>query len=86
MREVFAKAELAPADPGEVFYTIQAEDVGKAVIQTEVGPVHVGDFMGRIQPVDVDKRLYRRQNISGDWWYWQIENNEQRDERLRAGD
>ena len=80
MREVFAPRE--PTDPGRVFYTITAADVHKTVIQTEIGPVNVVSFMGPVQKGDVGKRLYRVPNEAGDYWFWQVENNEQRDKRL----
>jgi len=76
MREVF-KPRSDPRDPGRVFYTIRLEDIGKTVIQTEIGPIHVTDSIGRVYKFDVGKRLYRVPNNDGDWWYWQIENDAQ---------
>lgn len=79
-REVFAVKE--PDDPGRVFYTIRPEDVGKGVIQTEIGPIVMINVIGRVMEIDIGKRLYRVPNDEGNYWYWQAENNEQRDRRL----
>jgi hypothetical protein len=71
-----------PTDPGRVFYTITAADVGKAVIMTEIGAINVCAAIGRVMHCDVGKRLYRiTGRLSGEW-LWQAENNKQRDERL----
>jgi hypothetical protein len=82
MREIFKPAPGEPADPGRVFYTIAPEDVGKVVIITEIGPIHVRDIMGRVQEIDVGTRLYRVPSNAGDMWFWQAENDAQRDTRL----
>jgi hypothetical protein len=81
MREVFLARERR--DPGRVFYTILAEDVGKTVIQTEIGPILVNEFIGRIRSKDIGKRLYRVPNNAGDYWYWQLEGKKQFEERKR---
>jgi hypothetical protein len=85
MREI--QPARLPADPGRVFYTIRPEDVGKGIIDTEIGPIAVSDVLGRVQPGDVGKRLYRVPTDGGLpdqplLWYWQAENNQQRDARL----
>jgi hypothetical protein len=87
MREIFKPAPGEPADPGRVFYTIAPEDVGKRVIVTEIGPINVRDIMGHVLPDDVGKRLYRvPARVPGpdrsDLWFWQAENDAQRDARL----
>lgn len=76
MREI---GPAAPADPGEVFYTIRPEDAGKAVIDTEAGPVRVGEFLGIVLPGDAGRRLYRRR--VGGSYLWQAENHAQRSDR-----
>ena len=77
MREIFA--EQPERDPGAVFYTITDADVGKTVIQTEIGPIHVADVIGRVLKHDVGKRLYRVQcDDPAAGWIWQFENDAQR--------
>lgn len=80
MREIFKQAK--PADPGRVFYTITREDVGRLVIPTEIGAINLTDVIGRVQAIDVGKRLYRVPNNARDHWLWQCENSEQLDRRL----
>jgi hypothetical protein len=87
MREIFKPAPGEPADPGRVFYTITPEDAGKVVIITEIGPIHVRDIMGRVRVTDVGTRLYRvptrtPSGKDGLTWFWQAENDAQRDARL----
>lgn len=86
VREIFPPEPKEPSDPGRVFYTIRPEDVRKTTIQTEIGPIHVGPFMGGIQRNDVGKRLYRVPNNAGDMWFWQVENQEQYIQRMIKGD
>jgi hypothetical protein len=81
MKEIFKPAPDEPADPGRVYYTLTADDVGKRVIVTTIGAIHVGDIMGAVLPIDVGKRLYRVPGGSG-LWLWQAENDDQRDARL----
>jgi hypothetical protein len=81
MREIFKPEPGEPADPGRVFYTITAEDVGKIRISTEIGPIHVRDVMGRVTEDDVGRRLHRVPGPAG-VWFWQAENDAQRDARL----
>lgn len=71
VREIFTASE--PRDPGRVFYTIRRGDVGKSVLNTEIGPIHVTEFIGRVLRCDVGKRLYRVPNNAGDMWFWQVE-------------
>lgn len=79
-REVFRQDERR--DPGRIFYTITAADVGKAFIPTEVGAITLADVIGRVLPGDVGKRLYRVPAEAGDSWIWQCENDGQRDARV----
>lgn len=80
MREVFRPAQKR--DPGRVFYTITEQDVGTGIIQTEIGTIHAVEFIGRVQRCDVGKRLYRVPNNERNYWFWQMESEKQRDERL----
>jgi hypothetical protein len=80
MREVF---KLAPAaDPGQMFYTITVEDVGKSLIETTEGVIRLPEVIGRVMSWDVGKRLYRVPADDGSSWVWQAENGRQRDARL----
>jgi hypothetical protein len=81
VREIFAPRETP--DPGRVFYTIRKEDIHKSVIQTEIGPIHVSEFMGIIQTRDVRKRIYRVPN-AGNYWFWHLENQQQYENRIGA--
>lgn len=83
MREVFEPESAAP-DPGRVFYTIKPEDVGKGVLRTSIGPIHLGGVLGKVLPDDVGKRLYRVQMNDKSGWIWQAENDRQRDARLNT--
>jgi hypothetical protein len=78
MREIFKPQPDEPADPGRVFYTITAEDVGCRVIVTDIGPIIVGDFIGAIQPADVGRRLYRVPVPDTSQWVWQCESDDHR--------
>jgi hypothetical protein len=81
-REIFTAAET---DPGEVFYTITREDVGKTTIVTTAGPIRMIEILGRVQAGDVGKRVYRMPcDDPAAGWVWQAENDAQRDERLAA--
>ncbi len=57
-------------------YTIQPEDVGKPTIEAFGRRQTVADFLGRILPGDVGKRVYLRGGVC------QVENEEQRARRL----
>lgn len=59
MREIFP-AQPEPPEEGLLFYTMRADDIGKQVIKTDIGPVHVADCIGRVMPLDVGRRLYGR--------------------------
>jgi hypothetical protein len=81
-REVF-KLVSAPPDPGAVLYTITSEDVRKTRISTTAGDIPVVEFMGRVVPDDVGRRIYRVP--FGEEWIWQVENSSQRHLRLAHG-
>lgn len=84
-REVFKPARNAPDAPGRVFYTIAPEDVGRrTAIKLENGlHVDIPGTLGYVQEQDVGKRVYRTQHADpAAGWFWQSENNEQRDARL----
>jgi hypothetical protein len=81
-REVFRPAPGQDNDPGRVFYTITADDVGKLVLKTTIGPISLESVIGYVQPGDVGKRLYRVPADDGEHWIWQCESNAQRDRRL----
>jgi len=81
MREVF-KPTSESGDPGRVFYTITRDDIGHGFIQTTAGQVALGSVMGFVLAQDVGKRLYRLPNHAGDSYIWQVESNDQRDQRL----
>jgi hypothetical protein len=72
-------------NPERVFYTLTARDVGKGTIQTSVSKVDLlADLsFGRVQKGDVGKRLYGRLGVPGwEGYYWEAENDAQRDARL----
>jgi hypothetical protein len=71
MKEVFRRP--VPADPGEVFYTITAADVGTSFIETEIGPIVVASCLGEILPSDVGRRLYRVAALPPFDWTWLAE-------------
>ena len=83
-REVFKPDPGEPRDPGRIFYTITADDVGKRVIKTTAGPVNAGDVIGAVLPIDVGKRLYRVpcEDPTAPW-FWQCESDGQMITRQR---
>jgi hypothetical protein len=66
----------SPRDP---FYTIRRADVGKATICAFGRRWPTSDWIGRVLPLDVGKRVHRRDDIL------QVENEQQRTRRLRRG-
>ena len=80
-REVFT-ATAPPADPGRVFYTIRQADVGARFITTTVGVIELRSFMGKVLPCDVGKRIYRLPTEDETDWFWAIESDQQRTERV----
>lgn len=84
MREIFPPKPQESTDPGRVFYTIRPEDKGKRVIETEIGKIPVWEFIGYVMRCDVGKRLYRVPNNAGDYWFWQMENHVQYENRIGA--
>ncbi len=77
-REVFAVTDNS-SDPGYIFYTIRSEDTGKSIIRTTGGTIHLGF---PVMPDDVGSRAYRVPNNAKDYWFWQLEQPEQRDKRI----
>lgn len=68
------------------YYEITTADVGKHTLLMFGRHWSVSDFLGRIQPQDVGKRCFLMNNsangdLMGD--FIQIENNEQRDSRIK---
>jgi hypothetical protein len=80
-REVF---KTRSNDPGEVFYTITREDIGKTTIVTDAGPIYLNQVIGRVLDGDVGIRLYRVTGGGGAGWLWTAENRRQRDDRQKA--
>lgn len=81
MREVFAVTDSHPS-PGDLFYTIRREDVGKTVIKTEAGPISLGSVTGYVISRDIGKRLTRTLDNAGVSWVWHMESDEQHSKRL----
>ena len=82
-REVFRRKP--EDDPGEVFYTITAGDVGSRVsIETEVGTIYLVNVLGMVLPSDVGKRLYRHRRDDSTTWYWDAESDQQMARRLKS--
>lgn len=79
-REVFKQKEM---DPGEVFYTLAREDIGRTTVVTEAGPIYLNQVIGRVLDGDVGIRLYRIPGAGGTGWNWTAENRRQRDDRLK---
>lgn len=82
MREIFPSNPAQPPDPGRVYYTIRQEDVGKTLIATEIATINVSEFMTRVRGHDVGKRIIRTPNNAGDYWFWQLESQEQFETRM----
>jgi hypothetical protein len=66
----------------ERFYTLRLDDLGKPTIRAFGKVWLVTNFMGRIFPGDMGKRVYRVATDAGDSYILQVENDEQRDKRL----
>ena len=58
------------------FYTLADSDVAMPYIKCLGRTWRVEDFLGQVLPQDVGKRVYRIKGIL------QVENNEQRDQRM----
>jgi hypothetical protein len=58
------------------YYTIQADDVGRSLIQAFGRTWCISGFIGRVLPGDVGKRVYLSEDVL------QVESDEQRDRRL----
>jgi hypothetical protein len=78
--------ELTTAGTERPFYELKKTDVGKALINAFGRKWPVSDFIGRVLPTDVGKRVYKagigRSQAPGPAYVLQIENDEQRDRRL----
>jgi hypothetical protein len=61
------------------FYELQASDIGKASIKAFGRSRLTSNFIGRVLPGDVGKRVFQRGDIL------QVENDQQRDARLAKG-
>jgi hypothetical protein len=55
-REVFRASDQPPPDPGRVFYTITAADVGMTLIPLAIDTIRLDGWFGRVTPGDVGKR------------------------------
>src|SRR5262245_24247828 len=64
------------------YYTIRDADVGRAVITAWGRRWSVSDFMGRILPSDVGKRINKITGGDGGYEFLQVENNEQFQRRM----
>jgi hypothetical protein len=75
------EVELCPVPAGR-FFEIGPRDVGRATIGAfgQVWPV--ANFMGRVLPGDVGKRVYRVPMHDKSGYILQVENDAQRDARL----
>lgn len=74
--------EVAYREGATAFYTLMEGDVGRAPLYAFGRAWSVGDFMGRILPGDVGKRVYRAPMNDGSGYVLQVENDQQRDARL----
>ena len=63
------------------FYEIGPRDVGKATMRAFGGIIRAVDFIGRVLPCDVGKRVYAFANVNGGYTL-QVENDSQRAARL----
>lgn len=76
--ELPADRELLRRVHGRPFYTLKDSDVGKSSLRIFGRYVATTNFIGRIMPMDVGKRVY---DVGG---ILQVENEEQRGARLRG--
>lgn len=61
--------------------TLDSSHIGKRYVEDSDGKlIHVADAIGPVQAIDIGKRVY----LNGD--VIQVENNEQRDARIREGE
>ena len=63
---------------GRRYYTIGTADIGQPCIRAFGQTWPVADFLGRVLPGDVGKRVYQVRGL----YHLQVENDEQRDRRL----
>lgn len=85
-RAALCSEEFQPVRTNPHIATIRKSDVGKHGLRRagrEIIPM--GDAIGRIQAIDVGKRVYRVPTDDGTSYVIQVENDEQRDARLPKG-
>lgn len=58
------------------YYTIERDDIGRSYIEAFGKTWRLADVIGRVQPLDVGKRVYQRDGVLS------VENDQQRDARL----
>ena len=63
-------------------YELTKEDVGQPIIHAFEQVWMVDAFMGQILPGDVGKRVFVVKDSTDKFDFLQVENNEQRDDRL----
>lgn len=76
MHEVFKPEPSPPDRSGPVFYTITADDIGRSVIETTIGPICLTGVIGRVQRRDTGHRLYGTCLFNGQM-HWSYENDSQ---------
>ena len=65
-----------------IHYTLTTEDVGQPIIREFGQTWLVSSFIGKILDGDVGKHVYPVKDNTGQYDFLQVENNEQRAERL----
>jgi len=71
----------------KLIHTIVNSDVGNSLsgpLAKKIGMMGIANMMGKILPCDVGKRVYAVTCDDGETIIYQVENNEQRDTRLKA--
>ena len=76
---------LGVDEVGAGYYTIASDDVGRPLLRAWGRSWSVTEFIGRILPGDVGKRVYKVATNDGSSEILQVENDEQRDRRLARG-
>lgn len=70
---------------GRLFYTLESTDIGNSLLEAFGRKWRVSDFLGRVLPSDVGKRVYRVLTNAGDSYILQVENDLQKAVRLARG-
>lgn len=65
------------------FVTLGPEHVGKPILRVFGRTFMVSNFMGQIMERDIGKRVYLRETEDGSHGILQVENDAQRDRRLK---